>query len=123
MNRRLWTFLWIVILIASGFFRQLPTCKAQNTLDGAEYDYHALAITTISNSAREASKLNDISQRVEILLYAAKILVPFQQNEATRLLDILCLISSSGLPPKTLASTTYILHQHYVMTFWPFMLR
>ena len=88
MNRRLCTPLWIVILISSVFFRQLPTSKAQNTSGGAEYDYHALALTAVSNSAREASKLTDISQRVRILLYAAKILAPFQHNEATRILDI-----------------------------------
>ena len=88
MNRRLCTPLWIVILISSLLFRQLPACQAQNSSDGAEYDYHALALTAISNSAREASKLTDVSQRVRILLHAAKILAPFQMNEATRFLDI-----------------------------------
>ncbi len=71
MNRRLWKPLWIVILISSLFFRQLPESKAQNTLDTAGYDYKALALTAIADSAREASKLTNISQRVEILLYAA----------------------------------------------------
>lgn len=108
MNRRLWTPLWIVLLISSVFFRQLPTCKAQNTLDGAEYDYHALALTTISNSAREASKLTDISQRVRILLYAAKILAPFQHSEATRFLDIALI----DLKQWTSAEKTSTYEQH-----------
>lgn len=88
MTRRLWTPLWIVMSISSLLLRQLPECKAQNPLSTAQHDYHALALTAISDSAREASKLTDITQRVGILLYAAKILAPFQPNETTRLLDI-----------------------------------
>ena len=88
MTRRVWTPLWIAIALSSLCFRQLPQCNAQNTLGTAEYDYHALALTAISNSVQDSSKLTDITQRVGILLYAAQILAPFQRNETTRLLDM-----------------------------------
>jgi hypothetical protein len=75
-------------LISPGFFLQLPECEAQKKLASAEYDYYSLALTSISNSARDASKLPDIPQRVNLLLSAARILAPSQPDEATRLLDV-----------------------------------
>jgi len=77
-----------VILILSFFSRQLPVAEAQSRLPDTEYDYYALALTSILNSASEASKLPDIPQRVNLLIYAAKTLTSSQQNEAMRLLDI-----------------------------------
>jgi hypothetical protein len=53
-----------------------------------EYDYYALAITSVLNSAREASKLPDVPQRVKLLLHAAKILAPSRRDEAKQLLDL-----------------------------------
>jgi hypothetical protein len=82
------TLALVVILISSGIVLRSPECEAQNRLAAAEYDYYSLALTSISNSAREASKLPDMSQRVKLLLYAAKILAPSQHDEATRLLDV-----------------------------------
>ncbi|HEU4875571.1 MAG TPA: hypothetical protein VFT44_20850, partial [Pyrinomonadaceae bacterium] len=70
-----------VILILSFFSRQLPVIDAQSRRD-TEYDYYALALTSILNSASEASKLPDIPQRVNLLIYAAKTLTSSQQNEA-----------------------------------------
>ena len=61
MTRRFWIPIWIAISISSLHFGHVRECKAQLTLGTAEYDYHALALTAISNSAREASKLTDIS--------------------------------------------------------------
>lgn len=78
----------IVILILSFFSRQLPVVEAQSRLPDTEYDYYALALTSILNSASEASKLPDIPQRVNLLIYAAKTLTSSQQNEAMRLLDV-----------------------------------
>lgn len=75
-------------LIWPGFFWQLPECEAQKKLASAEYDYYSLALTSISNSARDASKLPDIPQRVSLLLYAARILAPSQRDETMRLLDV-----------------------------------
>ena len=77
-----------VVLILSFFSRQLPVCEAQIRVRDTEYDYYALALTSILNSASEASKLPDIPQRVNLLIYAAKTLTSSQQNEAMRLLDI-----------------------------------
>jgi hypothetical protein len=76
------------ILILSFFSRQLPVIEAQSRSRDNEYDYYALALTSILNSASEASKLPDIPQRVNLLIYAAKTLTSSQQNEAMRLLDI-----------------------------------
>jgi len=77
-----------VILILSFVSRQLPVAEAQSKLRDTEYDYYALALTSILNSASEVSKLPDIPQRVNLLIYAAKTLTTFQQDEAMRLLDI-----------------------------------
>jgi hypothetical protein len=76
------------ILILSLFSRQLPVSEAQSRLRDTEYDYYALARTSILNSASEASKLSDLPQRINLLLYAAKTLTSSQPNDAMRLLDI-----------------------------------
>jgi hypothetical protein len=77
-----------LVAITVGSFWELPECEAQKKLAPAEYDYYALALTSISNSARDASKVPDMPQRVNLLLLAAKVLAPSQRDEAMRLLDI-----------------------------------
>lgn len=77
-----------LILILSFFSRQLPVTEAQSRLRDTEYDYYALALTSILDSAGEASKLPDIPQRINLLIYAAKILTSSKPKEAMRLLDI-----------------------------------
>ena len=78
----------VAILIAQGFSWRVTECQAQSKTVGVEYDYYALAITSVLNSAREASKLPDVPQRVKLLLYAAKILAPSRRDEARQLLDL-----------------------------------
>ena len=78
----------VVILLSPGFFWRLRECVAQSKINSADYDYYSLAITSISNSAAEASKISDMPQRVKLLVYAAKILAPSQHDEAMRLLDV-----------------------------------
>jgi hypothetical protein len=85
---RIFRTIALVILISPGFFWLSSECEAQNKIAPPEYDYHSLAVTSISNSAAEASKLSDIPQRVKLLLYAAKILPPSQQDEAIHLLAV-----------------------------------
>ena len=63
-------------------------CKAQKKAPPADYDYYALAITSIADSTAEASKLPDIPQRVKVLIEAAKILQPAKKEEAGRLLEV-----------------------------------
>ncbi|HEX7531108.1 MAG TPA: hypothetical protein VF333_08185, partial [Pyrinomonadaceae bacterium] len=82
------TIALLAILISPGSFWRLPECEAQNRSAPPEYDYHSLAVTSISSSAAEASKLTDIPQRVKLLLYAAKILPPSQHDEAIHLLAV-----------------------------------
>ncbi len=53
----------------------------------ADYDYYSLAITSILNSAAEASKLPDVPQRVKLLINAARILPASRHDEAVRLLE------------------------------------
>lgn len=88
VTRILTSIALVAILVSSVFFRRPPECQAQDRLARAEYDYYSLAITSILNSATEASKLPDISQRVNLLISAAKILPPSQHAEAMRLLDV-----------------------------------
>lgn len=78
----------ISILLVAAVPWPLLDCKAQEKPTPPEYDYYSLALSSISNSAREASKLPDIQQRVNLLLNAAKILAPAEQEEAKRLLDV-----------------------------------
>ncbi len=63
-------------------------CKAQKKIPAADYDYYALAITSITEITGEASKLPDIPQRVKVLIEAAKILRPAKKEESVRLLEI-----------------------------------
>ena len=63
-------------------------CEAQKKIPPADYDYYALAITSIADTTTEASKLPDIPQRVRVLIEAAKILQPAKKEEAVRLLEI-----------------------------------
>jgi hypothetical protein len=81
-------FVALVILISEGLFRLPRECEAQNRIPPAEYHYYSLAITSILNSAAEASKLPDIPERVKLLLNAAKILPASQRDDAIRLLGI-----------------------------------
>lgn len=63
-------------------------CKAQKKIPPADYDYYALAITSIAEIAAESTKLPDIPQRVTVLIEAAKILRPAKKEEAVRLLEV-----------------------------------
>ena len=63
-------------------------CRAQKKSPPADYDYYALATASISEIARDASKLPDIPQRVRVLTEAAKILAPTRKQEAVRLLEV-----------------------------------
>lgn len=65
-----------------------PWCEAQKKIAPADYDYYALAITSIADITAEASKLPDIPQRAKILIKAAKILQPARKEEAVRLLEV-----------------------------------
>ena len=78
----------VAILVSVGYCWRVPQGEAQTKMDRAEYDYYALAITSVLNSAREASKLPDVPQRVKLLLYAAKILAPSRRDDAKQLLDL-----------------------------------
>lgn len=82
------TIALVAILISPWGFWSGPECEAQNRTAPAEYDYYSLAITSIVNSAAEASKLPDMPQRVKFLTSAAKILPASQHDEAIRLLDV-----------------------------------
>src|SRR2546421_5303192 len=77
-----------LILSSPGFFWLSSECEAQNNLAVAEYDYYSLAVTSISTSAAEASKLPDIPDRARLLIYAAKILPTAEHAEAISLLDV-----------------------------------
>lgn len=65
-----------------------PECSAQKRPAALEYDYASLAITSISNSAAEAAKLPDISQRVKLMIYAAALLPASEREAAIHLLDV-----------------------------------
>src|SRR5262249_42516523 len=69
-------------------FWQRSDCVAQIRSPTKDYDYYSLALTSISNSTRDTSKVQDLPQRIGLFLYAAKILAPFQHDEAIRLLDV-----------------------------------
>jgi hypothetical protein len=77
----------LVILISAGLF-WAPVCEAQNRIAPAEYDYSSLALTSILDSAAEASKLPDVPQRVKLLINAAQILPTTQHDDAVRLLEV-----------------------------------
>ncbi len=78
----------LVIMISEGFFWATPECKAQKRIAAPEYDYYSLALTSILDSAAEASKLPDVPQRVTLLVNAAKILPASQHDDAVRLLGV-----------------------------------
>ena len=82
------TTLSLAILISLIFCCPRSWCKAQKKIPPADYDYYALAIASISEIARDASKLPDIPQRVRVLIDAAKILAPAKQPEAVHLLEV-----------------------------------
>jgi hypothetical protein len=63
-------------------------CKSQKKIPPADYDFYALAISSIADVTTEASKLPDVPQRVKVLIEAAKILQPAKKDEAVRLLEI-----------------------------------
>ncbi|HEX7772285.1 MAG TPA: hypothetical protein VF435_07670, partial [Pyrinomonadaceae bacterium] len=65
-----------------------PWCEAQKKIPAADYDYYALAITSIADTTAEASKLSEIPQRAKVLIEAAKILQPAKKEEAVRLLEV-----------------------------------
>jgi hypothetical protein len=65
-----------------------PWCEAQKKIAPADYDYYALAITSIADITAEASKLSDIPQRARIMIQAARILQPARKEEAVRLLEV-----------------------------------
>jgi len=75
-------------MISEGFFWATPECKAQKRIAAPEYDYYSLALTSILDSAAEASKLPDVPQRVTLLVNAAKILPASQHDDAVRLLGV-----------------------------------
>jgi hypothetical protein len=79
---------WLAILISFVLCWPRPWCQAQKKVAPAEYDYYALAITSISDITREATKLPDIPQRAKLLIEAAKILGPANKDEAVRQLDL-----------------------------------
>src|SRR6202521_5161236 len=76
------------LLISPGFSGRAPKCEAQQRLAPSEYDYYSVAMTCISNSSAEASKLPDIPQRVKLLMYAATLLPASEHEEAVRLLEV-----------------------------------
>lgn len=78
----------LVILISLLLCWPLSWGNAQNKIRPSEYDYYALAITSIADVTAEASKLPDIPQRVTVLIAAAKILRPAKKEEAVRLLEV-----------------------------------
>jgi len=73
------------LLVCSGLRQE---CFAQKRPRPLEYDYATLAITSISNSAAEAVKLPDFSQRVKLRVYAATLLPASERETAMRLLDL-----------------------------------
>jgi hypothetical protein len=79
---------WLVIVTSLVLFWPRPWCQAQKKAAPADYDYYALAITSISDIARDATKLPDIPQRAKVLIEAAKILGPANKDEAVRQLDV-----------------------------------
>ena len=62
--------------------------KAQKRVPAGDYDYYALAITSITEVMGEASKLPDIPQRAKVLIEAAKVLQPAKKEESIRLLEL-----------------------------------
>ena len=61
----------LVILISLSFGCPPPLCKAQKKIPAADYDFYALAMSSIADVTAEASKLPEIPQRVKVLIEAA----------------------------------------------------
>ncbi|MGH9928031.1 MAG: hypothetical protein ACREA9_02260 [Pyrinomonadaceae bacterium] len=82
-------FALLCILSSLGFPGLLQDCEAQKKSPASsEYDYYSLAISSISNSAAEASKLPDIPERVKLLIYVATLLPASEHKGAIRLLEV-----------------------------------
>lgn len=79
--------LLLAILLSLIFCCPRAWVEGQKKSHPADYDYYALATASISEIARDASKLPDIPQRVRLLTEAAKILAPAKKQEAVRLLE------------------------------------
>ena len=79
---------WSAILMSLLLCWPRPSCQAQKKVAPAEYDYYSLALTSISDITRDATKLPDIPQRARLLIEAAKILGPANKDEAVRQLDL-----------------------------------
>lgn len=77
----------IAAVISHGVSWQSFQCAVQTKSTSPPYDYYALALTSILNSARDTSKVADIPQRVNLLLSGAKALERTEPEEARRLLD------------------------------------
>jgi hypothetical protein len=82
------TIAGLAILLSPALFGLTPKSAAQNGMASPELDYYSLAITSILNSAAEASKLPDVPQRVKLLINASKMLPASQHDEAVRLLEL-----------------------------------
>lgn len=78
----------IAILVSLIFCCSPSWCCAQKKAPPADYDYYALATSSITEITRDAGKLPDIPQRVKVLIDAAKIVAPANQQEAVRLLEV-----------------------------------
>ena len=78
----------LAILISLSPCGSRSLCNAQKKIPPADYDFYALAMSSIADVTAEASKLPDIPQRVKVLIEAAKILQPAKKEEAVRLLEV-----------------------------------
>ena len=70
----------LVILISLSFSCPASLCRAQKKTPAADYDFYALAVSSIADVTAEASKLPEIPQRVRVLIEAAKILQPAKKK-------------------------------------------
>ena len=77
-----------VAVVSLMIFSSPSVTTAQRKIPRADYDHYALAITSITEIAAEATRLADVPQRVKILIEAAKILHPAKRDEAVRLLEV-----------------------------------
>jgi hypothetical protein len=80
--------LGLLVVSSLAFPAWQQECMAQKRPLPLAYDYATLAITSISNSAAEAAKLPDISQRVKLMVYAATLLPVSEREAAIHLLDV-----------------------------------
>jgi hypothetical protein len=81
--------IFLTLLAVAAIYSSLGlVCNGQEKAATAQYDYYSLALSSISNSTKEASKLADISQRVKLMVLAARISAAAQPDEAIRTLDL-----------------------------------